>query len=285
MNNPLRKPDPVKRGRGRPRSKPADTDNSTVQALDRGLTLLELLAREGAANLTDLSLQAGMPAPTAYRLLNTLHRHQFAQFNDTNQEWSVGVQAYSVGCSYLARTSLVELARPIMQSLMSDTGETANLAVVDDGDVVFISQVEATHPIRAFHQPGSRSHIHASGIGKALLCVWARSDIESILEKKGLPAFTDKTLSSPRALFDDLARTAQRGWSFDDEERYEGMRCVAAPIIDASGEPLAGVSVSGPTIRLPDERISALGPLLKQAAHDISLALGAKDALLKSALG
>ncbi|MGQ7844594.1 HTH-type transcriptional regulator BhcR [Granulosicoccus sp. 3-233] len=265
----------TRRGRGRPRIQRSETEVSTVQALDRGLTLLQLLAREGAANLSDLSLQAGMPAPTAHRLLSTLLRQQFVDYDETSQLWSIGVQAYSVGTSYLARTSLVEIARPIMRVLMEDTGETANLAVEDNGYVVFISQVESNHPIRAYHRPGSRSHLHASGIGKALLSMRSRDEVQKSLEKTGLPAFTTQTLSTPTTLFEDLDRTRQRGWSFDNEEHFEGMRCVAAPILDARGEPVAGVSVSGPSTRFPDEMISRIGPVVTTAARQISEALGA----------
>lgn len=266
----------ARRRRGRPRIQRSESEVTTVQALDRGLTLLQLLAREGAANLSDLSLQAGMPAPTAHRLLSTLLRQQFVDYDETSQLWAIGVQAYSVGSSYLARTSLVEIARPVMRVLMEETGETANLAVEDNGYVVFISQIESNHPIRAYHRPGSRSHLHASGIGKALLSMRSRDEVAKSLEKTGLPAFTPQTLSTPTTLFEDLECTRQRGWSFDNEEHFEGMRCVAAPIIDARGEPVAGVSVSGPSTRFPDEMISRIGPTVKKAASRISEALGAQ---------
>lgn len=268
----------TRRGRGRPRIQRSEADVTTVQALDRGLTLLQVLAREGAANLSDLSLQAGMPAPTAHRLLSTLLRRQFVDYDETTQLWAIGVQAYSVGSSYLARTSLVEISRPVMRMLMENTGETANLAVEDNGYVVFISQIESNHPIRAYHRPGSRSHLHASGIGKALLSMRSRDEVENSLEKTGLPAFTPQTLSTPATLFEDLDRTRQRGWSFDNEEHFEGMRCVAAPIIDARGEPVAGLSVSGPSTRFPDEKISRIGPTVRMAASRISAALGSQAA-------
>ncbi|ASJ72998.1 HTH-type transcriptional regulator BhcR [Granulosicoccus antarcticus] len=275
MKRPVIAAEPPKRGRGRPRLQHSDTEVSVVQALDRGLTLLQILAREGAVNLTDLSLQAGMPAPTAHRLLTTLMRQQFAAYNESTQMWTVGVQAYSVGSSYLARTSLVELAKPVMRTLMEETGETANLAVTEGGYVVFLSQVESNHPIRAYHRPGSRSHLHVSGIGKALLACRSKSEVEKILQKRGLPAFTPHTLSSPSALFENLELTRQRGWSFDNEEHFEGMRCVAAAITDAQGESLAGISVSGPSTRFPENHVAEIGPKVQRAAEQISRELGA----------
>lgn len=235
---------------------------------------MKLLSKERAATLTDLALRIGMPPSSAYRLLVTMQKHGFADFDEATQEWAIGVEAFQVGTSFMQRTSLIEVGREVMQRLMDDTGETANLAIGDGGDVVFIGQVETPNPIRAFFPPGTRSPMHASGIGKALLAELSRSEVEKILQKNGLPEFTPKTLTSPDALFADLEATRERGWSFDDEERYSGMRCVASPIFDAFGKTIAGVSVSGPTARFPDHVVSEIGPKVRRAAHTITERMG-----------
>ena len=266
-----------KRSRGRPRSTTPDASKSTVQALDRGLMLLVALAKEDKATLTELALRIGMPASSAHRLLVTLQKHGFVELDEATQEWMVGVEAFRIGSSFSQRTNLVEAGRDIMRRLMEETGETANLAIADDGDVVFMSQVEAHNPIRAFFGPGTRGPMHASGIGKALLADLSRSDVERILQKKGLPEFTPKTLTSSEALFSDLASTSQRGWSLDDEERYSGMRCVAAAVYNAFGEAIAGISVSGPAVRFPDAVVSELGPKVRRAADEVTQAIGGKQ--------
>ncbi len=265
---------PRNRARGRPRLPPADGSNTTVQALDRGLTLLRNLTRESNVSLTELALRVGMPPSTAHRMLTTLQKHGFAEFNDSTQEWAIGLEAFRVGSAYLNRTNLVEAARVTMRNLTEETGETANLAIADNGDVVFLSQVETHEPIRAFFHPGTRGHMHASGIGKALLANIPRYQVEKILQAKGCPEFTHKTLSSPSALFADLDQTKKRGWSFDDEERYLGMRCVAAPIFNSFGEAIAGISVSGPTVRFPDISIAEIGPRVRRAADEITRIMG-----------
>lgn len=262
------------RPRGRPRSVFKPSDAGTVQALDRGLSLLRDLAREGGVKLTDLALRVGMPPSSAHRVLITLQKHGFVEFDESTQEWSIGIEAFRVGSAYLVRTNLVETARKVMRRLMEETGETANLAIADDGDVVFVGQIESHNPIRAFFRPGTRGHMHASGIGKALLADLSRSDVESILQKKGLPEFTPKTLTSPGSLFADLERTTERGWSLDDEERYTGMRCVAATVYNAFGEATAGLSVSGPTVRFTDQVISEIGPKVKRAADEVTKMIG-----------
>ena len=263
-----------KRSRGRPKSVGTEAQGATVQALDRGLALLSLLAKDSRATLTDLSLRIGMPPSSAYRLLNTMQKHGFAEFDEATQDWMIGVEAFRIGSAFTQRTNLVEASRETMLGLMEETGETANLAISDSGDVVFVSQVETAHPIRAFFPPGARSAMHASGIGKALLAEISTPEVEKILQRKGLQEFTEKTLTSPDALYADLELTRQRGWAFDNEERHSGMRCVAAPIFNAFGEAVAGVSVSGPAARFTDRSVSEVGPKVRQAAGVITSLIG-----------
>ncbi|MDC1286394.1 IclR family transcriptional regulator [Gammaproteobacteria bacterium] len=265
-----------KKRRGRPRNPIADVGASTVHALERGLLVLQALAREGAMSLTDLSLKLGVPTSTVHRILTTLEKLGFAEIDEDSNEWSVGIESFRVGNSYLERTNLIESSRKIMRDLMEATGETANLAIVDGGDVVFISQVESHNPIRAFFRPGTRGHMHASGIGKALLADMLKRDVEKILQTKGCPEFTAKTLTRPSELFADLDRSRQRGWALDDEERYDGMRCIASCIYNSYGEAVAGISVSGPSVRFPDHLLQLIGPQVRSAADEITALTGGK---------
>lgn len=263
-----------KRSRGRPRKHATETDAGTVQALDRGLQLLSLLSRENRISLSTLAMQAGMPPSTAHRLLMTLQNQRFAEFDERTQEWMIGVEAFRVGSGFLKRINLIEASRDVMHRLMSETGETANLAIADNGDVVFVTQVETNNPIRAFFRPGTRSPMHASGAGKALLAQLSTDELESLLQKKGLPEFTPRTLTHPGDLMADLELCRARGWSFDDEERYAGMRCIAAPVFNAHGEAVAGISVSGPSARFTDDSISRLSSAVRRAAADLGQNLG-----------
>lgn len=270
------KQDTHKRPRGRPRSATTDTTPGTVQALDRGLTLLRELANAHSITLSDLATRAEMPPSSTHRILSTLQKHGYVEFDEARQEWMIGIEAFRIGNTYLVRTNLVEAARKTLRHLMEETGETANLGIADNGDVVFVDQVETHNPIRAFFRPGTRGHMHASGIGKSLLSNMPRRDVEKIIQLKGQPEFTQKTLTTAEGLFSDLDTTRQRGWSIDDEERYAGMRCVASTIYNTFGEVVAGISVSGPTVRFPNHVISELGPKVKQAAAEVTNAIGGK---------
>jgi IclR family acetate operon transcriptional repressor len=187
----------------------------------------------------------------------------------------VGAGAFRIGSAFLRRTNLVERARPVMRALMEATGETANLGVEQGDMVLFVSQVETHESIRAFFPPGTRSPMHASGIGKALLAQFPEPRVRAIAAR-GLPRFTGHTLTGPEALLADLAAIRARGYAVDDEEKNDGMRCVAAAIFNATGEAAAGISISGPAARVTPARLATLGAEVRRAADSLSGALGAE---------
>ena len=262
------------RSRGRPKSAFTEATTSTMQALDRALAVLTHLAQSEGATLSDISAALDIPAPTTHRILTTLQGRGYATMNEASQTWSVGIEAYRTGASYLKRTNLLDVSRPVMRRLMEQTGETANLAVQDGTEVVFVGQVETINPIRAFFNPGTRTAMHASGTGKAILASLDPARLRSLLGRAELTPFTDRTLSSTAALEADLDVTRDRGWSFDREERFGGMSCIGAAIRDARGEVVAGVSISGPSIRFSEGRIEAFGRLVAEAASEISRGIG-----------
>lgn len=264
--------------RGRPGRKPAENAAaSSVQVLDRSLKLLELVAEADGAVLTDLADRSGMAPSTVHRLLTSLAQHGMVTHDGETGVWTIGVKAFEIGTAYLRFRKLGTISRPFLKQLMEDSGETANIAIEEDGDVVFISQAESHAPMRAFFRPGRRGPIHASGIGKAILSTWADSQIEALLKGRSLQHFTDKTRDTLPMLLNDVAEIRSRGWSIDDEEHTLGMRCVAAPIFDEYGEAIAGISISGPAVRLPDERVAALGPVVRAAAEELTKAMGGRS--------
>ncbi|ABV92631.1 transcriptional regulator [Dinoroseobacter shibae DFL 12 = DSM 16493] len=263
-----------RRSRGRPKNAFSDGQSSTIQALDRGLSVLSALARDGGGTLSDVSMRLGMPASTAHRVLATLEKHGYVDMDEASQTWRVGLEAFRVGTSFMQRTNLLEVGRASMRTLMEQTGETANLGILDNDHVVFIGQVETHNPIRAFHRPGSSGPMHASGIGKALLAAMPQGAVENLFRRTGLQQFSPKTLTDPEALLSDLRITRKRGWSFDNEERYEGMCCVAAVIYDSFREPIAGISVSGPSARFAPGALPALGAAVQTAARDVTAQIG-----------
>jgi len=262
------------RARGRPRSFHDSGLGTRIRALDRAIDVLRVVAGGDGMSLTEISGAAGQPAATVYRILITLEAHKIVTFDEGSQLWQIGIEAYRIGTGFLRRTKLVEQARPVLQRIMHETGETANIAIIDQGEVVFLTQVETHEPIRAFFRPGTRGPIHASGIGKAVLAFQRPERIEALLNGHRFETFTDTTITNREKMLEALARIRARGWAVDNEERTRGMRCVAAPIFNEYGEAVAGISLSGPSVRVTPDRDEAFGRTIRAAADEITLATG-----------
>ncbi len=255
----------------------SDKRTGHTQALSRGLAVLEALAAtDGGATLTALAARLKMPAPTAHRLLATLEAAGYVQAGP-NGEWLMGVRAFRVGASFLSHRNLVVQAYPYLKDLMEHAGETANLAVIEGGEAVFVEQVQCRELMRMSAKLGARSPIHASGVGKAMLAAMDERGVAAIVGGRELARYTAHTVTSAAALARELAATRARGYAIDDEEHANGMRCVAATVYDENGEPWAAVSLAGPTTRFTRERIAALGALVRATAHALTAALGGRD--------
>jgi IclR family acetate operon transcriptional repressor len=270
-------PDDIKRGRGRPKSWDDKAPQNTIKSLDRALEVLVQLGNMEGGTLSEVAGALEQSPATIYRVLTTFQGRGFVDFDEQTQEWAIGPAAFLTGSTFLRRTPLVERARPIMRELMQATGETANLGIERDGQVLFLGQVETQATIRAFFPPGTASAMHASGIGKALLCRMDDKHQRQVLAASQLEQFTPHTLTDPEAMIADLHASKARGYAFDGEERNIGMRCIAAPVFNVFGEVVAGISVSGPTARVTDDRIDDLAADVMNAAAKLTRAIGGNN--------
>ena len=263
-----------RRQRGRPRGFNDTSEQNTIQSLDRAVTVLQSLAQGDGPTLTQLAERLDQSPATLYRVLSTLAARGMVEADPVEQTWYIGPHAFQIGSSFLRRTSLVERARPYLRSLMETTGETANLGVDRQDQTLFLAQVETHATIRAFFPPGTQSPLYASGIGKAMMAQFSPARLKALLERNTLTRFTATTLTDPAAIYQDLAEIRRRGYAIDDEERTEGMRCVAAAIFNAPGDPIGGISVSGPSGRMSAQVIAKAGALVHEAAAQITQSLG-----------
>jgi IclR family acetate operon transcriptional repressor len=260
--------------RGRRPSKPGSIAGP-VQSLTRGLNILEALARaEGGLSLTDVAQRVTLPPSTTHRLLSTLERAGYVYQAGDLGLWYVGLQAFTVGAGFLANRDFVAQSHAYLRRLMEQAGETANLAILDGTEAVFIAQVQCREMMRILVKLGSRVPLHASGVGKAIFAALSDDQVEAILKVKGLPRITEHTITAPETMWAALKVIRQRGYSFDDEEHAPGTRCVAATVYDEHAEPLGAMSLAGPASRLPDERIRQLGPLVAHTAEELTRKLG-----------
>jgi IclR family acetate operon transcriptional repressor len=246
-----------------------------VQSLSRALKLLNALSYHGSGlSLSEVAQEVGLPNSTAHRLLTTLQNERFVRFDAERSVWMIGVQAFRVGSTFVRSRDVVAIARPYMRRLMEQSGETVNLGISDRGEIVYLAQVECQKMMRAIAGPGGRARMHCSGVGKAILSHLNPEASRKVLHGRELIRETSHTHTSVDALFQDLEVSQQRGYAIDDEENAIGLRCVAAAIFDEHGEPLAAVSVSGPTARVTDQRVATLGEQVSKIAGDITAELG-----------
>lgn len=262
------------RPRGRPKAFHDTTEQNTVQSLDRALGLLRVLAEAPGLTLSELASRSGQATATVYRALATLQAHGMVEVEEAGQLWHIGGGAFRIGSAFLRRTKVVERARQPMEALMRATGETANLGVESGDQVLFLSQVETHEAIRAFFPPGTKGPMHVSGIGKALLAWYPPEKVAGIVGRQGLARFTSLSITDAAGLGADLALTRGRGYAVDDQERAEGMRCIAAPVFNAHAEPVAGLSVSGPAFRVSLAEAGRIGALVRDAADRVTEATG-----------
>ncbi len=246
-----------------------------MQSLVRALTLVNRLAAvdDGMA-LTEAAQQVGLSLSTTHRLLTTLEQERYVHFDPERRLWSVGVHAFVAGSAFLRTRNLTALARPQMRMLMEQNEETVNLAVEDQFEAIYLSQVECRQMMRAFARPGGRVPLHCSSVGKALLSAMPDGDLARVLHQRGLPRLTVKTISTTAALRRDLAVARQQGYAVDDEENAVGLRCVAAVVFNENREAVAAISVSGPLVRITDGRIPHLGDQVRRGADAITAQLG-----------
>jgi len=262
--------------RGRAPSKPG-APAGQVQSLTRGLSVLEALAKSGTGlTLTDLAQRVQLPPSTTHRFLSTLARMGYVYQAGDLGLWYVGLQAFTVGTTFLANRDFVAQSHAAMHRLMEQAGETANLAILDGTEAVFVAQVQCHEMMRTLVKLGSRVPLHASGVGKALFAALSDEQIDAILKVKGLPRITDNTIVAAETMWAALRVIRQRGYSFDDEEHARSTRCVGAAIYDEHAEPLGAISVAGPSARLSDARVRHLGPVVAHIAEELTRELGGK---------
>src|SRR5499433_993034 len=262
---------PSRRGRA---PKPG-APTGQVQSLTRGLSILEALAGSaGGLTLTDLAHRVQLAPSTVHRLLATLERMGYVYQAGDLGLWYVGLQAFTVGTTFLANRDFVAQSHAYMHRLMEQAGETANLAILDGTEAVFVAQVQCHEMMRTLVKLGSRVPLHASGVGKAIFAALPDEQIDAILKVVGLPRITDNTIVAPETMWAALRVIRQRGYSFDDEEHARATRCVGAAIYDEHAEPLGAISIAGPSSRMADERIRHLGPVVAHVAEELTRHLG-----------
>jgi IclR family transcriptional regulator, acetate operon repressor len=237
-----------------------------VQSVERAFELLEIMASAGGTiALGELAARAELPQPTIHRLVRTMLAMGYVrQF--PNRQYALGPKLIRLGES--ATQLIGSWSRPHLAALVERTGETANMAVLENDMAVYVAQVPSPHAMRMFTEVGRRVYTHSTGVGKALLMQLPNEAVLALLGRTGMPASTPNTHTTPDALIRDIELCRSRGYAVDEGEQELGVRCFAVPVPD-SPTPTA-VSISGPEARLTPKTATKVTPLLKRIARDLA---------------
>ena len=254
-----------------------DPDRSLAgaQVIDRVIDILETFARIGPdLGVSEISRALGLKKATAHRLLASLRRRGIVAQDPATRRYRLGLKLWELGAMATLQVDWVDRVKAHLEQLTQVTGETAHLAILSDGQILYVEKVESSHSLRMPSQVGRRNPIHCTGVGKAQIAYLPDEVLVSLVNRRGLARFTPNTLTDLPALRAELARVRARGYAVDNEEIEEGLVCIGAPIRDHTGEVVAGVSIAGPSSRLRPSTVPEHASSVMAAANAMSSVLG-----------
>jgi DNA-binding IclR family transcriptional regulator len=245
-----------------------------VGVISKVLRILEALQGSSAGlGLKAICDLTGIHKSTAYRFLKHLEREGYLVRTEAGA-YLIGPRLSQMSTRGSQGATLQAVARPILWELWKSTQETVNLAVLDQGTVLYVDVIESPHEFRLSSRVGTRRSLHVTALGKALAAFLPAELRASILSTIKFQPSTPKTIMNLVHFRQELEKIRRQGYAVDDEEAVQGARCVSAPILNADRKPIAAVSVSGPVTRVSPNQVAALAGAVSSAARAISVAMG-----------
>jgi DNA-binding IclR family transcriptional regulator len=242
------------------------------QTLDRALKILDFVG-EKPRRIGEIATFLEVHHSTALRLLHTLRNHGFVH-EMPDHRYRLGAATFRLGFQALDAIDIRSIARPFMEKLHEQTGETVHLGTLEDNEVVYVEKVEATRPLRLHSRIGAIATVHCTGVSKAILAFLPPTKRRNILDGRDLPRFTEYTHTTMESLEADLAASHERGFALDAEEHEPGIHCVGAPILSGAGEVAGAISVTAPLSRVDRDVLIGFVPALLAATQETSKQLG-----------
>jgi DNA-binding IclR family transcriptional regulator len=245
------------------------------QVLDRTFQILDILADDGLGQgVTELAEKLSLHKSTTHRLIMVLESSRYVEKDSATGKYRLGSRILELGLSALSRLDIYEVARPHLRHLVAESGETAHIGVMRNGEIISIVNVESTQALRTPSAIGTSHPAHCSSLGKAILAFSSEDAVDAFLTGRTMEAYTRNTITSTEGFLKEIEAIRQIGYAIDDEEREEGLRCIGAPVWNSAGEVIAAVSIAGPVFRITRDRTSGLAAAVEKAAGRISAALG-----------
>lgn len=249
--------------------------NNLIGSVQRAINILNLFSEnEFELGTTEIAKKLDLPKSTAAGLIVTLLHNNYLDQNPANRKYRLGYKLAERAHILLTSNNLRQVAYPFIEDLNRNVGESVNLGVKDDNMIVYIERLHGSKMLSMRPEIGKREPIHSTALGKSILAILPVKEISNFIMGYEFTKLTPNTIVQPSEFLMDIERTRLRGYAIDDEENEIGGRCVAAPIIDFQGKPIAAISISVPVQRMPDEKVLEYGKLISNTARKISRRFG-----------
>ncbi|MDP3893360.1 IclR family transcriptional regulator [Nocardioides sp.] len=248
-----------------------------VQSVDRAITVLEILAREGSAGVSEVASEVGVHKSTAFRLLAALEDRDLVEQNHERGKYQLGFGVLRLAGAIPTRLDVVRQAQSVVDDLAARLDETINVAVVRKHYAVHVQQALGSAAVASQNWVGQLTPLHATSSGKVLLAFMSDEQCNAILDEAGLQEFTEHTITSRKALLEQLRQVRVDGFATAIEEYETGLNAAAVPVRDHTGAVVAALSAAGPAYRMDEANIKAQLTDLEAAGAQISRRMGYLD--------
>ena len=248
-----------------------------IKAVEKALIILEILEREKLIGVTQIANRIDINKSSVYRILETLQTRELVEKDELTNKYKLGLGFLRFSASVQEKLEITAIAKPCLEELVEITQESAHLCILSKNKAVCIERKNSSGIINISANIGDEEPVHCSAVGKTLAAFLPEDKLDKILKKTELKQFTPRTMTSKPALLACFEKIRQQGYAIDDEEIYTGVRCVAAPVRDYSGNVIASVGVSGSAGRIQPDNIEQYAEFVKEFALKISSKLGYKQ--------
>lgn len=253
----------------------AESDPYQVPALDRALSILELLGQHpDGMRMREIAEALDLPANSVFRLTGTLEERGYLRREGDDMRYRLSRKLLSLGYKAVGEDKLIEHSLAIMQRLRDETQETVLIGIRAELQGVVLEQVASTQPVKFLVDPGTHFPLHTSAPGKVFVGFAPAAERDALLKRMKFARFNDRTLDSREKFEAELAQVTAQGYAIDRGEEIEGLHCIGAPIFNHRGYPVAAIWVTGPSFRFPESAFGRISKLVVAAAGTISRSFG-----------
>lgn len=255
--------------------KPSQKNRNHIQTVVNALDILDYMQScDGEVGVTEVGQALKMHKSNVSRLLSTMESKGYVNKDMESGKYTLGTRIVELAKTRLDQMDLRSHARPFLEELVKKTNETAHLAILDQGRIIYIDKVDTPQTLMMRSKIGYRAFPHCTALGKAILAALPEGEMNALLQEQSMPRLTPNTITDAVALRDHLRRVKDQGFAIDEEENEEGIRCAAAPIRDYTGHVVGAISISAPIMRVSRQQVQEIGILVRDTCCRLSATLG-----------